>query len=81
MKVTAAPVLPRDGGWLVAINETNTAWSGPWGVSLTSNLTSDRETGIGQWTEAMFAKAIRTGKHLGSERPILPPSRGRCMRS
>jgi hypothetical protein len=73
LKVAGPPVLPRDGGWLVAINDTNTAWAGPWGVSFTTNLTSDRETGIGQWTEAMFVNAIRTGKHLGSGRPILPP--------
>ncbi len=73
VKVTAPPDVPRDGGWLVAINDTNTAWAGPWGVSFTTNLTSDRETGIGLWTEAMFVNAIRTGKHLGSGRPILPP--------
>jgi hypothetical protein len=72
LKIGAAPALPP-GGWLVAINDTNTAWSGPWGVSFTSNLTSDQKTGIGGWTEAMFVNAIRTGKHLGSGRPILPP--------
>ena len=27
-------------------------------MSFTSNLTSDRETGIGQWTEAMFVNAM-----------------------
>ena len=29
---------------------TNTAWSGPWGVSFTANLTPDPETGLGKWT-------------------------------
>jgi mono/diheme cytochrome c family protein len=60
-------------GWDVAISSTNTAWYGPWGVSFTTNLTSDRATGIGNWTEAMFVNAIKTGKHLGAGRPILPP--------
>ena len=69
-KVTP-PTLPA--GWDVAISSTNTAWKGPWGISFTTNLTSDRATGIGGWTEAMFVNAIKTGKHLGAGRPILPP--------
>jgi mono/diheme cytochrome c family protein len=50
-----------------------TAWAGPWGVSFAINLTPDVDTGIGSWTEAMFMKALRTGKHMGEGRPILPP--------
>ena len=50
-----------------------TAWIGPWGVSYTANLTPDPETGLGNWTEALFIKALRTGKHMGVGRPILPP--------
>jgi hypothetical protein len=50
-----------------------TAWSGPWGTSFAANLTPDRETGIGNWTEQIFTQAMRTGKHLGVGRPILPP--------
>jgi len=30
-------------------------------------------TGIGIWDEAMFVKSIRTGRHWGVGRPILPP--------
>ena len=52
---------------------TGTAFSGPWGVSFTANLTPDQNTGLGIWTEEMFVKAIRTGKHFGVSRPILPP--------
>jgi len=29
---------------------------------LTKNITPDKETGIGRWTEAQFAEAMRTGK-------------------
>ncbi|HMK37704.1 MAG TPA: c-type cytochrome [Bacteroidota bacterium] len=50
-----------------------TAWAGPWGVSFSRNLTPDKETGLGSWNEAMFIKALRTGKDMGEGRPILPP--------
>ena len=50
-----------------------TAWVGPWGTSYTANLTPDKTTGLGSWTEDMFIKALRTGKHQGEGRPILPP--------
>lgn len=60
-------------GWLYAGNVTNTAFAGPWGVSYAANLTSDEETGIGAWTEEVFLASIRSGKHLGVGRPILPP--------
>jgi hypothetical protein len=59
--------------WPVAINETNTAWAGPWGISFTTNLTPDRGTGIGTWTEQVFIDTIRNGKHVGQGRPLLPP--------
>jgi hypothetical protein len=36
-------------------------------------LTPDQNTGLGIWTEEMFVKAIRTGKHFGTSRPIQPP--------
>ena len=49
-----------------------TGWAGPWGVSFASNLTPDKETGIGAWTEKTFIKTLRTGKTPGG-RPLLPP--------
>jgi hypothetical protein len=54
-------------------NTELTAWSGPWGISYATNLTPDVNTGIGIWTEEMFVKMIRTGKHMGQSRPVLPP--------
>ncbi|HEX9304723.1 MAG TPA: diheme cytochrome c-553 [Thermoanaerobaculia bacterium] len=71
MKMPPPPKL--EGGWMMAGSATNTAWAGPWGVSYTSNLTPDQNTGIGIWTEDMFIKAMRTGKHMGTSRTILPP--------
>jgi hypothetical protein len=29
--------------------------------------------GLGIWTEEMFINAIRTGRHYGVSRPIMPP--------
>ena len=70
LKVAAPPVTPA--GWGMVVAETNTAWSGPWGVSFTTNLTPDT-TGIGSWSEEAFINTIRKGKHLGNGRDILPP--------
>ena len=56
-------------------NSMLTAWAGPWGVSFAINLTPDKETGIAEWSEALFIQALRTGKHQGQPngRDILPP--------
>lgn len=59
--------------WPIHTNGQLTAWAGPWGISYTRNLTPDLNTGIGSWSEETFIKAIRTGKHMGVSRPILPP--------
>jgi hypothetical protein len=67
----AAPAGEWQSGFVGA--PTSTAFSGPWGVSFAANLTPDQNTGLGIWTEGMFIKALRTGKHFGVSRPILPP--------
>lgn len=70
------PMLPGVIGpdkWGALANNSLTAWYGPWGVSFAFNLTPDTVTGIGAWTESAFIKALRTGKHMGAGRPILPP--------
>jgi hypothetical protein len=59
--------------WLMTMAASGTAFSGPWGVSFAANLTPDDNTGLGIWTEDMFVKAVRTGRHMGVSRPILPP--------
>lgn len=60
-------------GWTL-FNEDFTSIAGPWGVSFAGNLTSD-ETGIGNWTEEQFKKAITQGKYKGldNSRTLLPP--------
>jgi hypothetical protein len=67
------PAAKPQGPWLWAGAATNTAFTGPWGISYSANLTPDRNTGLGIWTEEMFVKAIRTGRHMGVSREILPP--------
>lgn len=70
--ISAQAKLPSQE-WMVASAPTNTAHSGPWGVSFTANLTPDENTGLGIWTEDMFMKALRTGRHMCASREILPP--------
>jgi mono/diheme cytochrome c family protein len=72
LKMPPAPALPA-GPWIATVSATNTAWAGPWGVSFTANLTPDKETGLGDWTEEQFIATMRTGKHQGKGRAILPP--------
>jgi hypothetical protein len=61
------------GPWIASFVATNTAFAGPWGITYTANLTPDQNTGLGIWTEDMFLKAMKTGKHMGTSRPIQPP--------
>lgn len=66
------PNLPP-GPWMILGTGDLTAWSGPWGVSFARNLTPDKETGLGEWTEQNFIDTIRSGRKMGKGRPILPP--------
>lgn len=58
---------------LVTMNPTVTAFAGPWGVSVASNLTPDKETGIGEMTAEQLMKSWRSGNHWKEPRPVLPP--------
>jgi mono/diheme cytochrome c family protein len=66
------PALPA-GPWVWMGAATNTAFAGPWGVSFAANLTPDKETGLGDWTEEMFIQTMKTGRHQGKGRAVLPP--------
>ena len=72
-----APALPP-GPWIGSPSATNTAWAGPWGVSFTANLTPDKETGLGDWTEEQF---IATMQHRASTRARAAPCCRRCRSS
>ncbi len=69
--ITGAATLP--GPWVWAGSGSNTAFSGPWGVSFAANLTPDPETGLGKWTAETFIATIRNGRHEGQGRPLMPP--------
>jgi len=50
-----------------------TAWYGPWGQSVASNLTPDPATGIGKrYNEASFVATMRTGKKPNGT-AVMPP--------
>jgi cytochrome c553 len=74
------PLLPIDkkvlqpGGWILFGPDLTMA-VGSWGISYSANLTPDSATGLGAWTDDVFIKTLRTGKHLGQDggRQILPP--------
>ena len=36
------------------------------------SLLTDADTGLGQWTLKDFMSTIRTGRHMGRGRPVLP---------
>jgi len=71
------PPVPADalgpGRWGAITNNDLTAWAGPWGISFAANLTPDKNTGLGGWSASQFIQTMRTGKHLGIGRPLLPP--------
>jgi hypothetical protein len=70
----AVPPAPKPvGPWIMSTAATNTAFAGPWGVSFTANLTPDAETGLGKWSQKNFTDTIRTGRHMGRGRAVLPP--------
>jgi mono/diheme cytochrome c family protein len=72
-KMILPPPPKAQGPWIMSVAATNTAWAGPWGISYTANLTPDELTGLGIWSEQQFIKTLRTGRHWGVARPILPP--------
>ena len=65
--------LVEGGKWILFISPDLTLAVGPWGATFATNLTPDKQTGIGLWTEEIFINTMRTGKHMGAGRPILPP--------
>jgi hypothetical protein len=74
MVITAPAPQQPNSPWMGAFSPTLTAWSGPWGVSFSANLTPDPDTGrLRDFTEEQFVQTLRTGRHQGQGREILPP--------
>jgi mono/diheme cytochrome c family protein len=47
-------------------------FKGPWGVSVSRNITSHKEKGIGAWSDAEIKRAITQGVHKDGS-PLKPP--------
>jgi len=76
------PAVPTPNGpWMGFFPLEGTAFAGPRGVSYPANLTPDKETGLGAWTEQQFIDTIRTGRHQGRGREILPPMPWRAFKN
>ena len=58
---------------MAVVAATFTSWAGPWGVSFTSNLTPDKETGLGAWKAETFVDTIRSGRIMAKGRRLMPP--------
>jgi mono/diheme cytochrome c family protein len=56
------------------VNAGGRRYDGPFGTVYSSNITPDRETGIGGWTEEQIITAIRLGRRPSGERlvPVHP---------
>lgn len=47
-------------------------FKGPWGVSISRNITSDKEKGLGNWSDAEIRRAITTGVSRNGDK-LKPP--------
>ena len=69
----ASTQLPTETKTEVHASPDLTAWTGPWGFSVASNLTPEPTTGIGtRYNETSFIATMRTGKKPNGT-PIMPP--------
>jgi mono/diheme cytochrome c family protein len=53
-----------------AVNSGGRKYDGPFGTVYSSNITPDKETGIGAWTDEQIITAIRLGRRPNGERLI-----------
>lgn len=63
------PMGQRGREWATKLGAGGFEFPGPWGVSVSSNITSSKDKGIGGWSDAQIKTAITTGidkdgKHL-----------------
>jgi mono/diheme cytochrome c family protein len=67
---------PFGGGGLpdykAALGKGGREFHGPWGTSVSRNITSSRTAGIGAWTDAEIKQAITQGKRRDGS-PLKPP--------
>ncbi len=66
---------PREKGVSRMLTEMGVGkhdFKGPWGVSTARNITSDKEKGLGSWTDAEIKRAVTTGVSRNGDK-LKPP--------
>ncbi len=48
-------------------------YEGPWGIVYGGNITPDKDTGIGNWSEEQIIRAVTTGVRIDDRRLVLMP--------
>lgn len=66
-----SPHTPQGGADLTRLGAGGFAFRGPWGTTYAANLTSDPETGLGQWTDSDIVASIHGPRRGGG--CVLPP--------
>lgn len=74
-KIPDIPRVPAGSQqWMEFVdNLDSTVWIAGNKVVFSANITPDKETGIGNWSEDDFINTIRTGKHPGWKRELNKP--------
>ncbi len=67
-----SPMGPMGPDWVNQLGAGGFEFHGPWGVSVSSNLTTHAEDGIAEWTDAELKQMITTGVRPNGN-PMLPP--------
>jgi len=55
------PMGPKGHNWAADLGRGGFEFPGPWGVSVSRNITSSKSKGIGSWTDAEIKRAITQG--------------------
>jgi len=66
------PLGPRGRDFVGKLGTGGFEFPGPWGVSVSRNITSSKTKGIGGWTDAEIKKVITTGVDRGGNH-LKPP--------
>jgi mono/diheme cytochrome c family protein len=66
------PLTPRGRDFTNSFGKGGFEFKGPWGVSVSRNITSHKEKGIGAWTDAEIKRAITDGVSRDGSR-LKPP--------
>jgi len=66
------PMGPRGREWATRMGAGGFEMPGPWGLSVSRNITSSKTKGIGDWTDAEIKRAITQGIRKDGS-PLKPP--------